>query len=134
MAHPVVITNLIGVITGPSYDNIIMSDPLNGQLLGGHLDELIRHHPTLYPVVLASLLQLLKKASDESTGFVVPPDRAGDFGIGGAPSGVARTNDNEDSARLTPLNAPLLALTKMFRVSYCFLVMADLLASRRHIA
>ncbi|OCF61440.1 hypothetical protein L486_01088 [Kwoniella mangroviensis CBS 10435] len=68
VAHPGVISNLVGGVNLPSHEKIF-NDRDNAKSLGAALDELSRHQPSLRPVIMKAFIDLLRRATDVGASF-----------------------------------------------------------------
>lgn len=103
-SHPNVLTNLIATTVSPSHEEA-MSERDNAQHLGSALDELVRHHPRLRPIVLDAVLTLLRKAVDDGAAFVPSPEKKHEYAVDAISSSTDRSS-----------NTHLVALAKVFKV------------------
>ncbi|KAK4689594.1 E3 ubiquitin-protein ligase HUWE1, partial [Tremellales sp. Uapishka_1] len=114
IAHPAVLTKIIETANAPDHDDIY-ADRDNAQHFGATLDELVRHHPTLRPIVLQAVLTLLRKNYADGEAFVPPPEMANEYFISDS---IGDTSVEIDGKRVEvlPSNTPMNNLQKVFKV------------------
>ena len=111
-SHSGVIERLFDTIVSSEHNEVI-SDRDNAHRLGISIDELIRHHPSLRPLIMEAVLALLRKAVNAGTSFVPVADQAYQYVITSEPVreiDKARTRSKTD-------NVPLALYTKILKVS-----------------
>lgn len=74
-AHPVV-ERLLRVLDAPTHARVLL-DRDNANAFGAAVDELVRHHPSLKPAVLAHVFAAVNRLLDEAHAYVPPPAARG---------------------------------------------------------
>ncbi|WVQ94835.1 hypothetical protein IAU59_001918 [Kwoniella sp. CBS 9459] len=77
-SHPVVITNLVNVVTLPSHESAI-GDKENAKYLGASLDELSRHHPVLRPIIMKAVIEMLHRVTEDAAKFEPKPEERREY-------------------------------------------------------
>jgi E3 ubiquitin-protein ligase HUWE1 len=114
-SHSVVLSNLISTTVSPGHDEA-MSERDNAQHFGASLDELVRHHPPLRPIILEALLAVFRKAVDDGSAFVPSPEKKHEYDVAEASSAPLMDTDAVRDGTL-PSNPPLEAFAKIFKVN-----------------
>lgn len=104
-----VLTNFINTAVDGSMPE--GSERENTQQLGAALDELARHHPTLRPIILKAVVDLLQKATESGKAFTPSAEEANDYSL----KALAETPKKPEDVK-TSTNVPLATLTKVFKV------------------
>jgi E3 ubiquitin-protein ligase HUWE1 len=105
--HPKVMTNLIDVaLSSEVKDTPIDRD--HAATVGAALDELVRHHPPLRPIVQDKVFALLREATEAGSAFEPPEDQLKDYAIDAMTAELA--------PKEAPTNEPLNRFAKIFRL------------------
>ncbi|ORX40510.1 hypothetical protein BD324DRAFT_596040 [Kockovaella imperatae] len=111
--HPAVIQNLITSAANTVIDENPHLEKDQAHVgLGKGLDELVRHHPDLQPIVLAAVVQTLKDATDEARAFRPDEDKIRDYVLNAGPNDASETPET--------INEPLRKLMRIWKLSEGF--------------
>lgn len=114
-SHPDLLIRLVDITVSPLHEEAI-SERDNAQQLGASLDELVRHHPPLRPIVLGAIQELLRKTIDQGAAFEPPPDRSHGYVVDDI-SDNAASRPTEAGVTATITNPLITSFTKIFKVS-----------------
>jgi E3 ubiquitin-protein ligase HUWE1 len=107
LAHPTVLVNLVRCTISESHEDAI-SERDNALLIGAGIDELSRHHPTLRPIILQGVLDMLRQTCKEGETFTPEAADAAQY---------ASTASDIETTTPPPSNQNLVKLAKIFKVS-----------------
>lgn len=110
VSHKTMLQNLVGAITAREYEEVFL-DRDNAQHIGATLDELVRHHPTLRPIMLEAILQLIHSTLESAATFEPEELEAAEYAT------IIPPSEPFDPKSNAPTNAHLVAFEKIFKVS-----------------
>lgn len=117
LSRPELIENVVNIMISPEHD-IIMSTPGNPRAIGASLDELVRHHPALRPILLQAVFKLLQTIVLKGGEFTVIDGQAEQYDL--QPKYLIESKDaatSKPSAVTMESNPIVYHFTKVFGVS-----------------
>lgn len=72
-SHPSIIPALFSILTSERHLKVLLEKE-NASSVGSAIDELVRHHPSLRPIVFGALVATLKKIEDLGNAYIPPAD------------------------------------------------------------
>lgn len=109
MLHPTVLNRLLDVAVLAIKEEV-PTERDNLQTVGTTIDELVRHHPSLRPIVLTAIFRLLRQARDEGQNFIPAASEACHYVW-------TATTSGKELSKEPPSNPHLAAIGRIFKVS-----------------
>ncbi|ODN73426.1 hypothetical protein L202_07951 [Cryptococcus amylolentus CBS 6039] len=114
VAHPGIISNLVYTVVSPRHEQIF-NERDNAKNLGLSLDELARHHPSLRPVIITAVIDVLKKAHEFGATFEPKDEERLDYLVDEISTQMVPSLETQPS-KPAPTNKPLAAFTRVFKM------------------